>query len=490
VLGWGVLKSIDDIQEGSVSESQEKNIIIPDITTGDPFVDAGNLALQALTKKLPNKNIFDLIKFVSNIYIDEWSGKLHSVFHGSKITNPSIRDPERKKEETFKLYENILFSYNAQLLQHTCRLCGEKGVLVKSGRNFLCLSGSGKFVNFHHSHEEGVTICPFCLTKLFFLPLTLIYLGSNLAIIDCNSDSLKQFWLQETFNKNLDSIGRNISKGVLKYKYGNPINAIFNMASDILTGNQGEFKNESLLLYHFSNYGASPDCNIYSIPNPVFLYMNYVLNHCGPDWYIFVNRYYKIKKSEWDSKNQYWLKSGQHSEKIDKNDYLNNPNIVFEKLIANKSILKLLCRFYKEICNNQNKSFNILLADRYVMEVLKMKKEQVALIKKIADIVYEITQNEGSLKKYLTMFEGASKAYQLRHTLLKIIKKNYLKGNKEPVCRIDEYVDYLLPDGQYWGEIRDMLIIYLYEKMHDNNIKIEVDAEELKITETEDNTHI
>jgi len=290
-----------------VNELKEKGVVIPDNTTGDPFVDAGNLALQALVKRFPDKNIFDLIKFVSKIYVDDWNGKLHSIFHGSKITNPSIRGAERKKEETLKLYEKYLCYHDEQLPKQTCRICGNKGVLIKSGRNFLCLSGSGKFVNFHHSHEEGVQICPFCLTRLFFLPLTLIYLGSNLAIIDCNSDSLKQFWLQETFNKNLDSIGRNLSKGVLKYKYGNPINAIFNMASDIITGNPGKLKEETLLLYHFSNYGAAPGCNIHSIPNPVFKYMNYVINHCGKDWYIFINRYYRIKKSEWDSVNQYWL---------------------------------------------------------------------------------------------------------------------------------------------------------------------------------------
>jgi CRISPR-associated protein Cst1 len=122
------------------------------------------------------------------------------------------------------------------------------------------------------------------------------------------------------------------------------------------------------------------------------------------------------------------------------------------------------------------------------MEVLKMRKEQVNLIKKIANVVYEIANNEGNLKKYLTRFEGASKAYQLRHVLLKVIKQNYIKGNKEPVCRLDEYVDYLFPDGQYWGEVRDMLLIYLYEKMHDEGIKIEADDQESEIAETENIT--
>jgi hypothetical protein len=88
-----------------VNELKEKDIIIPDNTTGDPFVDAGNLALQALAKRFPDKNIFDLIMFVSKIYVEDWNGKLHSIFHGSKITNPSIRGSERKKEETLKLYE-------------------------------------------------------------------------------------------------------------------------------------------------------------------------------------------------------------------------------------------------------------------------------------------------------------------------------------------------------------------------------------------------
>jgi CRISPR-associated protein Cst1 len=470
-----------------VNALKEKDIIISDYTTGDPFVDAGNLALQALTKRFPDKNIFDLIKFVSDIYVDTWKGKINSLYLNSKITNPAFRG-EAKKTETMKLFENYLTHENDNISLKHCRICGEKSILFTTGRDSLCLSGSGAFVNFHHSHEKGLQLCAFCITKLFFLPMIVIYLGGNLAIIDFNSDSLKKFWLKETLNKNVDKKGRNISEGILKYKYSNPVNAIFNMASDIITEDPSELKDESLLLYHFTNFGASPLCDIYSIPNPVFKYMNYVINHCSRDWYIFVNRYYLIKKSKWDAENQYWLKSGRTPEKIEKNDYLNNHNIVFERLISNKTILPLLCRFFKELSSNHKQNLNILIADRYVMEVLKMRKEQVNLIKKIANVVYEIANNEGNLKKYLTRFEGASKAYQLRHVLLKVIKQNYIKGNKEPVCRLDEYVDYLFPDGQYWGEVRDMLLIYLYEKMHDEGIKIEADDQESEIAETENIT--
>lgn len=470
-----------------MNEIKENDIKIPDSTTGDPFVDAGNLALQVLKKRFPDKNILGLIQFVTGIYVDAWNGKINPLFLNSKITNPAFKG-NAKREETLKLFKNYWTNKKDASLQY-CRICGQKNELFTTGRDSLCLSGSGKFVNFHHSHEQGIQLCACCHTKLFFLPMIVIYLGRNLTIIDCNSDRLKKFWTGKTINKNLDKIGRSISEGILKYEYSNPINAIFNMASEIITESNGKIHEESLLLYHFTNFGASPDCDIYSIPNPVFKYMNYVINHCGRDWYIFVNRYYKIKKSEWDNENQYWVKSGKKPEKIEKNDYLNNPNIVFERLIANKSILPLLCRFFKELKGNYKQNLNILLADSYVMEVLKMKKEQVRLIKKIADVVYDLTRNEGNLKKYLTMFEGTSKAYQLRHALLKVIKQNYLKGNKEPVCRLDEYVDYLFPDGHYWGEVRDMLLIYLYEKMHDAEIKIEVEENEPEITETENNTY-
>ena len=96
-----------------------------------------------------------------------------------------------------------------------------------------------------------------------------------------------------------------------------------------------------------------------------------------------------------------------------------------------------------------------------------MKREQIDLIKKIGNVIFDIGKKEDSLKKLITQVEAASKAFQLRMVLNKVVKLNFTMGNKEPVCRLDEYVDYLFPDGQYWSEVRDMLLIYLYERMHD-----------------------
>ena len=101
-----------------------------------------------------------------------------------------------------------------------------------------------------------------------------------------------------------------------------------------------------------------------------------------------------------------------------------------------------------------------------------MEKEQLQLITRISDVIFELSQKENNFKKYLTLLESAGKAYQLRGVLLKIIKAHYQSGATEPLVRLNEYVDYLFPDGQYWGEVRDLLLISLYEKMHDEKINV------------------
>ena len=453
-----------------MQEIMNRKITIPDIPTGDPFVDAGNLAFQALSKRFPEKTVPDLIEFATDIYVSTWKGKINTLYLNSKITNSAYKG-EAKKTETLKLFDHYFCDSGNGTPAAYCRICGKQARLFTTGRDSMCLSGSGAFVNFHHSHEEGLRLCADCITKLFFLPLAVVYLGANLAVLDCSSNRLKTFWLNRTLNKNLDKIGKNLSEGILKSRYSNPVNALFYMASDIISsgpdGGPDQMADESVLFYHFTNFGASPDCTLYAVPNPVFRYMNYVINHCARDWYGFVNRHYHIRQSRWDDDHQCWVKTGKSAEKIGETDYVNNKNTVFERLISNRSILPLLCRFYKNISDSPTRHINILLADRYVMEVLEMKREQIDLIKKIGNVIFDIGKKEDSLKKLITQVEAASKAFQLRMVLNKVVKLNFTMGNREPVCRLDEYVDYLFPDGQYWSEVRDMLLIYLYERMHD-----------------------
>ena len=50
--------------------------------TGDPFVDMGGLVMETM----PEKTIEDKIKFVTDVYVDRWKGKVDSIFLLSKLT--------------------------------------------------------------------------------------------------------------------------------------------------------------------------------------------------------------------------------------------------------------------------------------------------------------------------------------------------------------------------------------------------------------------
>ena len=57
--------------------------------TGDPFVDAGGMALKSCMALFPNLAIDQLIEKIATIYVENWKANLFAVFHGSKITHKS-----------------------------------------------------------------------------------------------------------------------------------------------------------------------------------------------------------------------------------------------------------------------------------------------------------------------------------------------------------------------------------------------------------------
>ncbi|MBL7137131.1 MAG: type I-B CRISPR-associated protein Cas8b1/Cst1 [Candidatus Marinimicrobia bacterium] len=444
--------------------------------TGDPFVDAGGMALEYIAGQFPEKNLMELIEWAARIYVERWGTKLNSVFHGSPITHPTTAMKVRIPKN-MELFKEILSSRKNP---GYCRYCGREDYLIDAGRDKSCLSGSGTLVNFHHSHEPGLMICPQCAIKYFFLPFGILQMG-NLALLQATSPQGKRYWLNKTVIENLNKIGNNTSEGILKSVYSNPENALFRLAADFITENLPTELEENLTLYYFTNFAASVDCVLYTIPSPVFRFMRLALKNCPQQWYLFVRRYYHISKSRWNYIEDQWEKKGSV---ISEDEYLNHKNDVHLKLLAGKSILSALQHFYKANYLHAKQEMDSIIAIYYVQEVLNMQKEQIMLIKKIGSKIFELMDKESNYKKYLVMIEGSTRAYQLRSALIKIIKTNYQNGAEEPVFTMDEYVNYLFPDGQYWGEVRDLLLIFLYEKLHQNAINVtEISDVELKETE-------
>jgi len=113
-----------------------------------------------------------------------------------------------------------------------------------------------------------------------------------------------------------------------------------------------------------------------------------------------------------------------------------------------------------------------------------MKKETVSKIKELAKYLVK-DQNADSIKKRITSLNGAKNSYLLRRYLLSdVIAKNYNEGGSLMIS-VDDYVNYLFSDDISWQEIRDLLLIAIYQELHDMKLNVVMELTEPEITEIE-----
>jgi CRISPR-associated protein Cst1 len=469
------------------------------IKTGDPFVDAGEMALKYISERFPDKDVMQLIDWAARVYIERWDAKINSLFLNSPITQPAYNTRELRIGKTMERFDEVL-SANSEL--GFCRYCGKKAYLSEVGRDTSCLVGSGKLVNFHHAHEEGLMACSSCITKLFFLPLAVIQIGELVGLLHTATGYGNTYWSEKTIKTNLDKIGRNTSEEILKSEFSNPRNALFHFAVEMVREFENVDVEENFTLYHFTNFGSKVDCDLYSLPHPVFRFVSHALKTCAQDWHDLIRRHFKMTKenvlkeeafaelypyykyfsgSKYDQEREVWRDKDNNV--LEETQYMNNYNGIYNRLLSGISILPKLVGYYKKKLKKGGGSVGSDLATIYVMEVLAMTAEQISIIRSIGDKIFALMEQGNDFKKYLTMIERVKKAHELRTVLLRMTKKNYTDGNEEPLVTFDQWVNYLFPDGQYWGEVRDLLLIYLYEKMHHHKLDIEMPDDEIEETE-------
>lgn len=436
------------------------------LLTGDPFVDMGGLVMETLSQK----TIEDKIDFATRVYVDKWKGKLHSVFLHSKITHISLNNkPDVQRKGTLEYYLGVLKEKNAESKGY-CRVCAAKGHLFNAERKNFPLVGSGEFTNFHHSQESGLLICKECLIKLYFLPLGILQSGGNLMFLQIQNKDMKKLWQEDIILKNIDKIPHGSSESILKSTYINPQNALFYFASSLIIRFElYDSPSQQMRLICFTNYASKPNIEIHDLPNPVFSFLKRVLKpDLRSDWFYFVKRHYKFRKSvHFDENCDEWVEVKKKiAAPLDINDYEGtNQNTIHYLLLSGKSILGQLRKF------NKAAKFPILIAIAYLKEVKKMKQEQIDLIRKISEKIISLSQNEGDFKKFITPIEGARYSHQLRSAIIRMVKAHYKNGEPEPFVRFKDYVEYLFPDGQSWYEVRDFLLICLYEQLHELRIE-------------------
>lgn len=106
-----------------------------------------------------------------------------------------------------------------------------------------------------------------------------------------------------------------------------------------------------------------------------------------------------------------------------------------------------------------------------------MKNETIEKIQQIADFILG-HYKETDMKKVLTTLNAVKSPYMLRRFILRMVAENYQQDG-DILVSVNDYVNYLFPDTSSWMETRDVLLIAIYQKLHEKHVKVEVDVDEL-----------
>lgn len=454
--------------------------------TGDPFVDTGGYAIEYLSEKFPEKDIMELIDYVTKIYVGKWGGKLNAFFLNSKITQPAFQG-HRKIDETLKYFKDLVTEAESSEDGY-CRITGQATKLYFGGRDNSIMTGSGTFINFHHFFQKGISLSKEVLIRMHFVPFACQQLQGRVSLMQSNNHKLNKLFVELTIEKNLHEIGIGISEGITKSDYNKPANAIFDFVDYSLKKLQ-EFREgtvlPSLTLYLFTNFGASPEIQLYQLPAKVFIFYRTCMQaKFKDDWQKFVRSHYfnsQHKGAKYNTlTDNFELIKSKETEVIGQDEYRQWFNVIYNKLLNNENIRSEILRW------SRKNSFNFTIVEIYHQHIIGMKKETINKIKELATFLIR-EEDADKIKKRIKALDGAKNSTALRRFLLKdVVAANYAEGSKKTKITLDEYLDYLFPDGSYWAEIRDLLLIAIYQELHERDlISVELNVELEIETETE-----
>lgn len=443
--------------------------------TGDPFADAGGYALKEFAERFPDDSVFELIKKATDIYVNRWSAGINAFFLNSKITQPAFKT-KQKIDETEKYFREVIED-RCSVGEGTCRMTGQKTTLFVAGRDNSILSGSSTFVNFHHGFEGGLLVSKEILIRFHFIPLACVLVQGRIALIHSNDSQLSEFFARENCRENLRAIGMNSSEGTLKSVYRSPATAVFRFIEKALNESQMKngLTNYSLTLYHFTNFGASPEVKIYLVPAMLFAFYSFTQRgEAKGDWNRFVAHYYKNMEYKGAKYNDVtdridFEKKGETGS-VEKIEFQNWTNVIYENLLNNKSILSYIRNW------SETNRFSLKIIELYQINIRKMKKEAYQKIMELADFVVEHVDKE-KVGKYIQQIKNAKTSSALsRFILTRIVPQNLELGNP-PILTVEEYCEYLFPEAVYWRDMRDVFLIAIYQKLHEKEIRLKADEE-------------
>lgn len=270
--------------------------------TGNPFVDTGLATIAALAGL---DDVQDLTRAaIRHVHGDgnqlsSWNSSLKNftmVFtSNSLLTNPSIKDKEKRVSTYRSILSNLLDKMGDEELSYRCEACGVpqsvnfdalcKTALAETGkeesrfvgRDWFPLSGSlGSDAQALPGASRPVHLCAKCLFAVHYLPLGLILLDGRLAMFQSAS---VEFWY-ELVKDIVHEVQSRVQTGkydTLGTKEGTRAVArrLLGFFERLQTANR--FREvppgTALQVWRFTNSGASPECEIEEIPNPALAFL-------------------------------------------------------------------------------------------------------------------------------------------------------------------------------------------------------------------------
>lgn len=446
--------------------------------TGDPFVDTGGLVIEQLwlMPEHKDKSILELIDYMAKVYVNRWDAKLHAFFLNSKITQAAFKG-KRKIDEALKYYKGLIEETEPFEIGY-CRILGEKTKLFSGGRDNHILSGSGTFINFHHSFQGGVMLSKEALIRMFFVPFGTLQLSDKIAILSSNNEDISRRFVKQNVIDNIARVASKSEGGVLRSEFNNPASALFDFVHGCLTVEFEDIIEDlevEINLYHFTNFGATPEVVLYDFSLPLFLFYKEILHRdLYQDWRKFVRKHYynsKHKDVTYDTESGLFHSSKKKTT-IVYDEYKKWVNWIYQDLLLGKNILPSILNWSKK------QPFNFKIVRLYQNNLKNMDKKTLDKIEALADYVIS---DENKLKRRIGTLNLAEKVSDIRRFILKLVDDNHTNKNNESLITLQDYVNYLFPDGASAKEIRDLLLIALYQKMHEKKIFFDEEIE----TETE-----
>ena len=427
--------------------SNDAYVYIRDFT-GNPFVDAGIAALCVLTGKKDSKQILkaDLavaIQQITEFYLEgneiRWQnlGKLFTI--NCILLNPSNRENRRRKYEEY--LRELIQKVGSASSSGNCIACGARDAqpLLHSDvyrypyREEYPLTGSGDMLNYFSFFERGMPLCPLCTILLQFVPLYLISNNKQLFLVHSHNPKIMLSLAKEALVsiKKESAAGANL-RFYQPFRFSSINECVVRIARYLIekAAPYGEIYGQTAIrLYSFVNSGQVNMLDFIDLPTDVFVF---------------------LEGTRLGGMNRNLDELFEESVGITKNGRDIYSCIVNEEDISHPFFLR---KRERRIVGGWK------LLESYLLQVKKMEREKLEVIKKVGRRLYDHLKATNFKK----LRDLEAEEYQEFKLALERFQKEKL------IYEIDD-LPLLFPRDEkgrvFWRETQSILLGYIYELMH------------------------